>query len=137
MENSMAYSKEVNDNFNNPKHTGKLDETLSYVGTGLVGAPACGDVMKVQIEVGEDGHIKRAVFKTFGCKAAIASSEYATNLLNSSNLTLEEALKIKNKDISHFLSLPPVKNHCSMLAEEAIQAAVNDYKEKQKQLKNK
>jgi len=98
------------------------------VGTGLVGAPACGDVMKLQIKVGEDGVIEQAVFRTFGCGSAIASSSYATEILQG--MKLEEAMNIKNSDIAGHLKLPPVKLHCSMLAEDAIKAAVVDYKKK-------
>lgn len=114
---------------NNPKNVGSLDKTLSSVGTGLVGAPACGDVMKLQIKV--DGEkITDAKFKTFGCGSAIASSSYITEKLINS--TIQEALKISNKDIAKHLKLPPVKLHCSMLAEDAIKAAVKDYEMKNK-----
>lgn len=114
---------------NNPKNVGSLDKTLVSVGTGLVGAPACGDVMKLQIKV--DGEkITDAKFKTFGCGSAIASSSYITEKLINS--TIQEALKISNKDIAKHLKLPPVKLHCSMLAEDAIKAAVKDYETKNK-----
>ena len=107
---------------------GSLDKKDPDVGTGLVGAPACGDVMKLQIKVGSDGTIEKAVFKTFGCGSAIASSSYATEILEGKKI--EEAMHIKNTDIAEHLKLPPVKLHCSMLAEDAIKAAVNDYKKK-------
>ena len=117
---------------NNPKNVGSLDKTLSSVGTGLVGAPACGDVMKLQIKV--DGEkITDAKFKTFGCGSAIASSSYITEKLINS--TIQEALKISNKDIAKHLKLPPVKLHCSMLAEDAIKAAVKDYEAKNRTVK--
>ena len=105
-----------------------MEEKDSNVGTGLVGAPACGDVMKLQIKVNKDGIIEDAVFKTFGCGSAIASSSYATELVKGKKIS--EALKIKNNEIANYLKLPPVKLHCSMLAEEAIKAAVNNYKTK-------
>ena len=105
-----------------------MDTQDSNVGTGLVGAPACGDVMKLQIKVNKDGIIEDAVFKTFGCGSAIASSSYATELVKGKKIS--EALKIKNNEIASYLKLPPVKLHCSMLAEEAIKAAVNNYKTK-------
>lgn len=124
----MAYSKEVLDHYENPRNVGTLDKTASDVGTGLVGAPACGDVMRLQIKV-EDGVIKEARFKTYGCGSAIAASSIATEWLKG--LTLDEAREIKNKDIAEHLSLPPVKIHCSVLAEDAIKAAIEDYKEKQ------
>ena len=124
----MAYSKEVLDHYENPRNVGTLDKTALDVGTGLVGAPACGDVMRLQIKV-EDGIIKEARFKTYGCGSAIAASSIATEWLKG--LTLDEATEIKNKDIAEHLSLPPVKIHCSVLAEDAIKAAIEDYKEKQ------
>ncbi len=124
----MAYSKEVLDHYENPRNVGTLDKTALDVGTGLVGAPACGDVMRLQIKV-EDGVIKEARFKTYGCGSAIAASSIATEWLKG--LTLDEATEIKNKDIAEHLSLPPVKIHCSVLAEDAIKAAIEDYKEKQ------
>lgn len=124
----MAYSKEVLDHYENPRNVGTLDKKALDVGTGLVGAPACGDVMRLQIKV-EDGVIKEARFKTYGCGSAIAASSIATEWLKG--LTLDEATKIKNKDIAEHLSLPPVKIHCSVLAEDAIKAAIEDYKEKQ------
>ena len=125
----MAYSKEVLDHYDNPRNVGTLDKTALDVGTGLVGAPACGDVMRLQIKV-EDGVIKEARFKTYGCGSAIAASSIATEWLKG--LTLDEATEIKNKDIAEHLSLPPVKIHCSVLAEDAIKAAIEDYKDKQK-----
>ncbi len=124
----MAYSKEVLDHYENPRNVGTLDKKSLDVGTGLVGAPACGDVMRLQIKV-EDGVIKEARFKTYGCGSAIAASSLATEWLKG--MTLEEAKEVKNKDIATHLSLPPVKIHCSVLAEDAIRAAIEDYKDKQ------
>lgn len=124
----MAYSKEVLDHYENPRNVGTLDKAALDVGTGLVGAPACGDVMRLQIKV-EDGVIKEARFKTYGCGSAIAASSIATEWLKG--LTLDEATEIRNKDIAEHLSLPPVKIHCSVLAEDAIKAAIEDYKGKQ------
>ena len=124
----MAYSKEVLDHYDNPRNVGTLDKTALDVGTGLVGAPACGDVMRLQIKV-ENGVIKEARFKTYGCGSAIAASSIATEWLKG--LTLDEATEIKNKEIAEHLSLPPVKIHCSVLAEDAIKAAIEDYKDKQ------
>ncbi len=123
-----SYHERVIDHYEKPRNVGSLDKKEKDVGTGLVGAPACGDVMKLQIKVGQDGKIEKAVFKTFGCGSAIASSSYATELLHGKSV--EEALNIKNSDIASFLNLPPVKLHCSMLAEDAIKAAVTDYKKK-------
>ncbi len=125
----MAYSKEVLDHYENPRNVGTLDKKAIDVGTGLVGAPACGDVMRLQIKVDENGVIKEARFKTYGCGSAIAASSLATEWLKG--MTLEEAKEVKNKDIATHLSLPPVKVHCSVLAEDAIRAAIEDYKEKQ------
>jgi nitrogen fixation NifU-like protein len=125
----VAYSKEVLDHYENPRNVGTLDKTALDVGTGLVGAPACGDVMRLQIKVDENGVIKEARFKTYGCGSAIAASSLATEWLKG--MTLEEAKEVKNKDIASHLSLPPVKIHCSVLAEDAIRAAIEDYKEKQ------
>ena len=122
------YHERVIDHYEKPRNVGTLDKKEKSVGTGLVGAPACGDVMKLQIKVNDDGVIEKAVFKTFGCGSAIASSSYATEILHGKKV--EEALNIKNSDIAEFLNLPPVKLHCSMLAEDAIKAAVNDYKSK-------
>jgi nitrogen fixation NifU-like protein len=124
---TMAYSEKVLDHYNNPKNVGSLDKSSDDVGTGIVGAPECGDVMKLQIYV-ENGVIKDAKFKTFGCGSAIASSSLATEWVKGK--TLEDALKIKNTDIVEELSLPPVKIHCSVLAEDAIKSAINDYKSK-------
>ena len=123
----MAYSEKVIDHYTNPKNVGTLDKSKSNVGTGLVGAPECGDVMRLQIEV-EDGIIKDAKFKTFGCGSAIASSSLATEWLKGK--TVDEAVKIDNMALVEELNLPPVKIHCSILAEDAIKAAVLDYKNK-------
>lgn len=124
----MAYDPKVIDHYENPRNVGSLDKKDPNVGSSLVGAPACGDVMKLQIKVNDDGIIEEAVFKTFGCLAVIASSSYTTELIKGMNL--EEASAVNNRDISRELSLPPVKLHCSMLAEEAIHAAIADYKSK-------
>tara|TARA_R100000005_G_C4998229_1_gene204927 strand:- start:3085 stop:3471 length:387 start_codon:yes stop_codon:yes gene_type:complete len=124
----MAYSKEVLDHYENPRNVGTLDKEDQSVGTGLVGAPACGDVMRLQIKVSEDGVIHDAKFKTYGCGSAIASSSLVTEMIKG--MTLESALEIKNKEIADHLSLPPVKIHCSVLAEDAIRAAIEDYKSK-------
>uniref|UniRef100_A0A8C4QCB2 Iron-sulfur cluster assembly enzyme ISCU n=1 Tax=Eptatretus burgeri TaxID=7764 RepID=A0A8C4QCB2_EPTBU len=124
------YHKNVIDHYENPRNVGALDKEDSKVGTGLVGAPACGDVMKLQIKVDDDGRIADAKFKTFGCGSAIASSSLATEWVKGK--TIDEALKIKNSDIANELCLPPVKLHCSMLAEDAIKAALSNYREKQK-----
>lgn len=124
----MAYSDKVIDHYQNPKNVGTLDKNKSNVGTGLVGAPECGDVMRLQIEVDENGLIKDAKFKTFGCGSAIASSSLATEWLKGK--TVDEAVKIDNMEIVEELHLPPVKIHCSVLAEDAIKAAVNDYRKK-------
>ena len=123
----MAYSEKVLDHYANPKNVGTLDKAKSNVGTGLVGAPECGDVMRLQIEV-NDGIITDAKFKTYGCGSAIASSSLVTEWLKGK--TLDEAGTIKNADIATELALPPVKIHCSILAEDAIKAAVKDYKDK-------
>ena len=125
---SFNYDDKVIDHYSNPRNVGSFNEKEKNVGTGLVGAPACGDVMKLQIKVDNKGVIEKAVFKTFGCGSAIASSSYATELIKGKKI--EEAINIKNKDIASYLKLPPVKLHCSMLAEEAIKAAVKDYKSK-------
>ena len=125
----MAYSDKVLDHYQNPRNVGKLDKDDKTVGTGIVGAPECGDVMKLQIKVGDDGVIEDAKFKTFGCGSAIASSSLATEWVKGK--TVDEALEIKNTDIVEELSLPPVKIHCSVLAEDAIRAALNDYRTKQ------
>jgi len=124
----MAYSEKVLDHYTNPRNIGTLDKNKKNVGTGLVGAPECGDVMRLQIEVTEDGIITDAKFKTFGCGSAIASSSLATEWLKGK--VLDEALKIDNKTIVEELNLPPVKIHCSVLAEDAIKAAINDYRVK-------
>ena len=126
----MAYSDKVIDHYNNPRNVGSLDKSSQEVGTGLVGAPECGDVMKLQIKVNRDTQvIEEAKFKTFGCGSAIASSSLATEWVKGK--TVEEALAIKNTDIVRELSLPPVKIHCSVLAEDAIRAAIRDWKHKQ------
>src|SRR6476619_3583854 len=126
----MAYTQKVIEHYENPKNVGTLDKSKSNVGTGLVGAPECGDVMKLQVEVDEaTGVIKDAKFKTFGCGSAIASSSLATEWVKGK--TLDEAMAIKNTDIVEELALPPVKIHCSVLAEDAIKAAISDYKKKQ------
>lgn len=127
----MAYGKKLIDHYENPRNVGSMDKEDSNVGTGLVGAPACGDVMKLQIKVGKDGIIEDAKFKTFGCGSAIASSSLVTELIKGKKL--DEASSIKNKDIAEALSLPPVKIHCSMLAEEAVKAAIANYEAKQKE----
>jgi nitrogen fixation protein NifU and related proteins len=125
----MAYSDKVLEHYNNPRNVGSMDKGDPNVGTGMVGAPECGDVMKLQIQVNEEtGIINDAKFKTFGCGSAIASSSLATEWLKGK--TVDEALDIKNTEIVNELSLPPVKIHCSVLAEDAIKAAINDYKEK-------
>ena len=125
----MAYSDKVIDHYENPRNVGKLDEADDSVGTGMVGAPACGDVMRLQIQVNDDGVIEDAKFKTYGCGSAIASSSLLTEWVKGKNL--EEAASIKNTEIAQELSLPPVKIHCSVLAEDAIKAAVKNYREKQ------
>ena len=125
----MAYSDKVIDHYNNPKNVGTLDKSSKNVGTGLVGAPECGDVMRLQIEVDDaTGVIKDAKFKTFGCGSAIASSSLATEWLKGKSV--DDALKIDNMEIVEELNLPPVKIHCSVLAEDAIKAAINDYRKK-------
>ena len=125
----MAYSEEVIDHYENPRNVGVLDKKDTTVGTGLVGAPACGDVLKLQIKVDDNGIIVDAKFKAFGCGSAIASSSLVSEWVKGKNI--EEAMAIKNTEIAKHLSLPPVKLHCSMLAEDAIKAAVHDYKIKQ------
>jgi nitrogen fixation NifU-like protein len=125
----MAYSDKVLDHYNNPRNVGSMDKSSPYVGTGMVGAPECGDVMKLQVKVNpETGIIEDAKFKTFGCGSAIASSSLATEWLKGK--TVDQALEIKNTDIVNELALPPVKIHCSVLAEDAIKAAIGDYKAK-------
>jgi nitrogen fixation protein NifU and related proteins len=127
----MAYSDKVLDHYNNPRNVGSMDKNDADVGTGVVGAPECGDVMKLQIKVGKDGRIVDAKFKTYGCGSAIASSSLATEWLKGSHV--DEAERIKNTQIVEELSLPPVKIHCSVLAEDAIKAAVADYRKKQQE----
>ena len=124
----MAYSDKVIDHYENPRNVGSFDKGADDVGTGMVGAPACGDVMKLQIKVGADGRIQDARFKTYGCGSAIASSSLVTEWVKGK--TLDQATEIKNTHIAQELSLPPVKIHCSILAEDAIKAAVADYKKK-------
>lgn len=124
----MAYSKKVVDHYENPRNVGSMDENDSSVGTAIVGAPACGDVMKLQIKVSNDGIIEDAKFKTFGCGSAIASSSLITELLKGKSL--DSALEIKNTDIVEELELPPVKIHCSVLAEEAVKSAIANYRNK-------
>ena len=126
----MAYSEKLIDHYENPRNIGSLDKNSEDVGTGLVGAPACGDVMKLQIKVGADGLIEDAKFKTFGCGSAIASSSLATEWIKGKSL--DEAEQIRNTQIAQHLSLPPVKIHCSVLAEDAIKAAIRDYRVKNK-----
>ncbi|CDO51196.1 similar to Saccharomyces cerevisiae YPL135W ISU1 Conserved protein of the mitochondrial matrix [Geotrichum candidum] len=127
---ARQYHPKVLDHYNNPRNVGSLNKNASNVGTGLVGAPACGDVMKLQIQVDENGIIDDVKFKTFGCGSAIASSSYMTELVRG--MSLEDAGKIKNTTIARELSLPPVKLHCSMLAEDAIKSAISDYQSKRK-----
>ena len=124
----MAYSDKVLDHYENPRNVGKLDSDADDVGTGMVGAPACGDVMRLQIKVGSDGVIEDAKFKTYGCGSAIASSSLLTEWVKGR--TLDQAAEIKNTEIAQELALPPVKIHCSVLAEDAIKAAVRDIKQK-------
>lgn len=126
----MAYSDKVLDHYENPRNVGNLDKDDSHVGTGMVGAPACGDVMRLQIQVNDEGVIEDARFKTYGCGSAIASSSLVTEWVKGK--TLDEAAEIKNSDIAEELALPPVKIHCSVLAEDAIKAAINDYRGKNK-----
>jgi nitrogen fixation NifU-like protein len=124
----MAYSEKVLDHYENPRNVGSFDKSEKNIGTGMVGAPACGDVMRLQIKVGDDGTIEDAVFKTYGCGSAIASSSLLTEWVKGK--TLEEARAIKNTAIAEELALPPVKIHCSVLAEDAINAAIEDYMQK-------
>tara|TARA_R100000008_G_scaffold80419_1_gene62815 strand:+ start:409 stop:789 length:381 start_codon:yes stop_codon:yes gene_type:complete len=124
----MTYSKKLLDHYENPRNVGSMDKENKNVGTGLVGAPACGDVMKLQIKVGDEGVIEDAKFKTFGCGSAIASSSLITEWVKGKKI--DEANKIKNTEIANHLALPPVKIHCSVLAEDAIKAAIANYKEK-------
>ena len=130
----MTYSNKVIDHYENPRNVGSFDKDDDTVGTGMVGAPACGDVMRLQIKVNADGMIEDARFKTYGCGSAIASSSLVTEWVKGK--TLDEALKIKNSEIADELALPPVKIHCSILAEDAIKAAVDDY-QKREEKKNK
>ena len=125
----MAYSKKVIDHYENPRNVGSMDKDADDVGTGLVGAPECGDVMKLQLKITDDGMIEDAKFKTFGCGSAIASSSLATEWVKGKSV--DEALAIKNTDIVKELARPPVKIHCSVLAEDAIKSAIEDYKSKQ------
>jgi nitrogen fixation NifU-like protein len=125
----VAYSKQVIDHYENPRNVGKFDEEEKGVGTGMVGAPACGDVMRLQIKVNEEGIIEDARFKTYGCGSAIASSSLLTEYVKGKSL--EHATTIKNSQIAEELALPPVKIHCSVLAEDAIKAAINDYQQRQ------
>ena len=127
----MGYSKQLIDHYENPRNVGSMDKEDSDVGTGLVGAPACGDVMKLQIKVDDDGNIVESKFKTFGCGSAIASSSVATEWIEGKHI--DDVVSIKNTDIAAHLKLPPVKLHCSMLAEDAIKAAIKDYREKQQE----
>mmetsp|Transcript_7057 Transcript_7057/g.14560 ORF Transcript_7057/g.14560 Transcript_7057/m.14560 type:complete len:160 (+) Transcript_7057:92-571(+) len=128
-----SYHENIVEHYENPRNVGSLDKNESNVGTGLVGAPACGDVMKLQIKVDDDGNITESVFKTFGCGSAIAASSVATEWVKGKSV--DEALSLKNSDIAAHLKLPPVKLHCSMLAEDAIKAAVKDWKSKQEEKK--
>ncbi len=125
----MAYSKKVIDHYENPRNVGSMDEADKHVGTGMVGAPACGDVMRLQIEVDDNGTIRDAKFKTYGCGSAIASSSLLTEWVKGK--TIDEALEISNKEIADELELPPVKIHCSVLAEDAVKAAIKDFQDKQ------
>ena len=124
----MAYSEKVLDHYENPRNVGKFDDASEEIGTGMVGAPACGDVMRLQIKVNDDGVIEDAKFKTYGCGSAIASSSLLTEWVKGK--TLDEAEHIKNTEIAQELALPPVKIHCSVLAEDAIKAAISDYRKK-------
>lgn len=124
----MAYSEKVINHYENPRNVGSMDKNDKDVGTGLVGAPSCGDVMKLQLKINKEGVIEDAKFKTFGCGSAIASSSFVTELVKGKNI--KEALEIKNIDIVEYLSLPPVKIHCSVLAEDAIKSAISDYQKK-------
>ena len=125
----MAYSEKVIDHYENPRNVGKLDDNSKFVGTGMVGAPACGDVMRLQIRVNDEGIIEDAKFKTYGCGSAIASSSELVEMLIGK--TLEEAKEIKNKEIVDALELPPIKIHCSVLAEDSIKEAIENYESKQ------
>jgi nitrogen fixation NifU-like protein len=125
----MAYSEQVIDHYENPRNVGKMDDSDGHVGTGMVGAPACGDVMRLQIRVNDEGVIEDAKFKTYGCGSAIASSSLVTEWVKG--MTLDQAAELKNAQIAEELALPPVKIHCSVLAEDAIKAAIDDYRKKQ------
>ncbi len=125
----MAYNEKVIDHYENPRNVGSMDKSDMNVGTGLVGAPACGDVMKLQLRISDNGVIEDAKFKTFGCGSAIASSSLITEWVKGK--TVDEAMKIKNTEVAEHLALPPVKIHCSVLAEDAIKAAIADYQSKQ------
>jgi nitrogen fixation NifU-like protein len=127
----MAYSEKVLDHYENPRNVGNFDKDDEHVGTGMVGAPACGDVMRLQIKVNDEGVIEDARFKTYGCGSAIASSSLVTEWVKGK--TLDEAAQIRNSDIAEELALPPVKIHCSVLAEDAIKAAITDYRSKKSQ----
>ena len=127
----MAYSDKVIDHYENPRNVGSFDKNDPTVGTGMVGAPACGDVMKLQIKVDEDGIIRDACFKTYGCGSAIASSSLVTEWVKG--MHIDDAVNLKNSQIAEELALPPVKIHCSILAEDAIKAAINDYRNRQSQ----
>lgn len=127
----LGYEENLMDHYENPRNIGSLDENDPQVGTGMIGSPACGDIMRLQIKVNDKGIIEDAKFKTYGCGAAIASSSVATEWIKGK--TLEEALQLKNQEIVEYLKLPPVKVHCSILAEEAIKAAIEDYRKKNKQ----
>jgi Fe-S cluster assembly scaffold IscU len=122
------YHRNIIDHYESPRNVGSLDKNDKKVGTGLVGAPACGDVMKLQIQVNDNGEIEKSVFKTFGCGSAIASSSLGTEMIRG--MKIDQAVKISNQEIAQHLKLPPVKLHCSMLCEDAIKAAVSDYKQK-------
>jgi nitrogen fixation protein NifU and related proteins len=130
----MAYSDKVIEHYNNPRNVGSFDKSAPDVGTGLVGAPECGDVMKLQLKISKEGVIEDAKFKTFGCGSAIASSSLATEWVKGK--TIDEALKIKNTDIVRELNLPPIKIHCSVLAEDAIKSAIADYQKKKQSEEN-
>ncbi|MBF0176769.1 MAG: Fe-S cluster assembly scaffold IscU [Magnetococcales bacterium] len=131
----MSYNEKVLDHYENPRNVGALDKNASNVGTGMVGAPACGDVMRLQIKVNEQGVIDDAKFKTFGCGSAIASSSLVTEWIKGK--TLDEALAIKNTQVAEELALPPVKIHCSVLAEDAIKSAIQDFRQKQQNKESK
>jgi len=131
---SASYHTNIIDHYENPRNVGKFNKKDIDVGTGLVGAPACGDVMQLQIKVKNDGIIEKAVFKTFGCGSAIASASFTTELIHG--IHIDKATSIKNTDIAHYLKLPPVKLHCSMLAEDSIKSAVANYKQKNKSSKD-